>query len=158
MHTPEYATYVSPANGGFSTGSANQDVIDSAVRCCEPVAHTHAGDTHDLAAYREARRKAVLAVVEALFDEVFEQPEDEWALRVGIVLRECKTTGAPFEVAWAVVCDSYPPPLSWLPRNPRERGDLAARGYVPDSSRRGKKGDESAFAFTYRVLRDAYEV
>lgn len=155
LHTAPYETYETPANPHLSTGAGSQDFTPRKNTDAEPVAH---GCAVDLEAYREARRKAVLAVVEALFDEVFEQPEDEWGLRVGEVLRECKLAGAPFDVAWSVVCDSYPPPISWLPYSARERDALAARGYTPDTSRRGKKGDEGVFAFTFRVLRDAYEV
>jgi hypothetical protein len=119
-----------------------------------PVELTRAGISP--AEYMRLRQAAALAVIEAFFDEVAEQDEDEWARQVGCALSALKRQQPrpPYEQAWLIVVDEYPPPSSWLPRNTRERDALAARGFVP-AFKRGT-GEESALLFLYRTLGDAY--
>lgn len=132
-----------------------QDITPAKVLARSPVASVRTQVETDEQAYAVARRVAVLAVIEALFDEVFCTEEDEWCKQIASVLAAFKqqTDRPPFAEAWAIALAEYPPPTDWLPRTTREREALAANGYVP--MRRVNEGDRP-LVFAFRVMRDAY--
>lgn len=82
------------------------------------------------------KRRAYVAVIEALFDHIAECAEDQWPLAVGATLAECKRSGMPFDMAWSMACEMYPPPDGWGARGgDRKNGEPNAHQFFKAHAR-----------------------
>lgn len=97
------------------------------------------------------RHEAKLAVIEALFDHVFQASEEAWPKRVVECLRWARQRGASFDDSWRLAMSLYPPPEDWLGRNRRAVDRLVERGYMPASTR--VEEEPSAFRFFFDQCR-----
>jgi len=137
-----------------------QQDFTPALECSRsPVASVREQVTADEAAYAQARRVAVLAVIEALFDEVFCVTEDEWCRGIARALGMFKQwhPKPAFDEVWTRLLEATPPPDDWLPPNKRVRDTIAQRGYIYGDTQRGRRdGDEHALRFMYRAMKREY--